>query len=238
MLALARQWGPAAGTAYSVAMWLEIYTTAVTALYGVAARARPPRRPGFAGAVLLLGALAFALSFLGFARLVQRLYPLVGYLGLVILGALAVTAARRGPAPPGEPAKAPAGGRPGTPATGLGPLPVRAAARAATVLGALLGTAALAGGGLPTVPVAELALWTGAALATGLWGALVVDGLWAAGLGASVAALGEFGFGSLWLWTGHHVGLRFAEVSLPWPAALAAAATAAGLVALRSRRRS
>ncbi|HEY8394702.1 MAG TPA: hypothetical protein VIK92_07895 [Thermaerobacter sp.] len=238
MLALARQWGPVAGTVYAVAMWLEIYTTAVTSLYGVAARARSPRRRGFAGAVLLFGALAFSLSFLGFARLVQRLYPLVGYLGLVILGALALRAARRAPASAGEKALAPADDRQGTPAPALGPLPVRAAARAATVLGALLATSALASGELLAVPVPELALWVAAALATGLWGALVVDGFWAAGLGAAVAALGEFGFGSLWLWTGHHLGLQFIEVSLPWPAALAGAAMAAGLVALRGRCRS
>ncbi|WPD19762.1 hypothetical protein [Thermaerobacter composti] len=89
MLALARGFGPVLGTAYAVILWLEVFTTAVTSLYGVAARLRSPERTGYATTVLGLGGVAFAGSFVGFANLVTRVYPLVGYLGLLVMVAVA-----------------------------------------------------------------------------------------------------------------------------------------------------
>ena len=246
MLALARQLGQVAGMAYAVVLWLEVYTTAVTSLYGVAARLRSPRRGGYGTAVVVLGGLAFAASFFGFAQLVTRLYPLVGYLGLVILATIAwralelvpgrMAALRLQPAgagPAGEPVPAPAtaqgaaGHAPALSRTAAGPaapggeaappawrpslrlLATRALTRAATALGALLGTAALAGGGWPAASVPELAVWMAAALGMGLTGALVADRIWLgaalSGWGAAVAGLGEFGLGSLLFWTGHYL---------------------------------
>ena len=94
MLLLARRQGAWVGTLYGIILWLEVYTTAVASLYGVAARIRSPRRRGYALVVTVLGGLAFAISFAGFADLVQSLYPAVGYLGLVILAALALHVVR------------------------------------------------------------------------------------------------------------------------------------------------
>ncbi|HEX6989760.1 MAG TPA: hypothetical protein VF282_09880 [Bacillota bacterium] len=102
MLLLARHRGDLVGLVYGIVLWLEVYTTAVASLYGVSARLRSPRRRGYVAVVTVLGLLAFALSFAGFADLVQSLYPAVGYLGLVILAALAWHALRGGGMPPGR----------------------------------------------------------------------------------------------------------------------------------------
>lgn len=89
MLALARGFGPVLGTIYAAILWLEVYTTAVTSLYGVAARLRSPQKAGYRTVALILGAVAFAASFAGFANLVTRIYPLVGYMGLLLMAAVA-----------------------------------------------------------------------------------------------------------------------------------------------------
>lgn len=94
MLLLARRQGSLVATLYGIVLWLEIYTTAVASLYGITARVRSPRRRGFARTAAGLGVLAFTISFAGFAGLIRHLYPLLGWLGLVIIAALALRGVR------------------------------------------------------------------------------------------------------------------------------------------------
>ena len=223
MLVLARGFGALVGTVYAAILWLEVYTTAVTSLYGVAARLRSPERPGYRPVVLGLGAVAFAASFAGFANLVTRVYPLVGYLGLAVMAAVAWRAvplllggrAEAGAGAPvgDEPAygTATGGRRPLAPGRRDVPLPAfgRALARAAAAASILWGGAHLSGGTAGwSVPELGLLLAAGTGLA--LTGALVDRLGWAAALAAgapvplaagAVALLLEFGLGSLWLAT-------------------------------------
>lgn len=206
MLVLARRFGPLLGMIYAAILWLEVYTTAVTSLYGVAARLRSPQKAGYGTVVVVLGAVAFAASFVGFANLVTRVYPLVGYLGLLVMAAVAwravplLLAGRR-----------PVEGKV-TPRPAPVPVPAfgRALARAAAAAAVLWGGAGVAGGPLGRLSVPELGLWLAAGAGLALTGALVDKLGWAAILAAGarttlaagvIAFLLEFGLGSLWLAT-------------------------------------
>ena len=86
--------GRALGVVLGLALWGEIYTTAVGLLYGLAVRlgggAGPPAErvegPRFRRWVLVLGLGAALAARTGFSRMVTTLYPLVGYVGLGFLG--------------------------------------------------------------------------------------------------------------------------------------------------------
>lgn len=227
MLALARGFGPVLGTAYAVILWLEVFTTAVTSLYGVAARLRSPKRAGYATTVLALGGVAFAGSFVGFANLVTRVYPLVGYLGLLVMAAVAwravpllltgresVQVLRRAEGPDRVPAGAPGRREPGGVPAGApewrGPERRPAEAPAPRPLG----------GRRPApVPVPALgrALARAAAAAGVLWGGAHVTG--GTATGSSVPELG------LWLAAGTGLALIGAVADrLGWAAVLGAGA--------------
>lgn len=88
MLYLARRIGTAFGLVYSVILWAEVYTTAVGSLYGLVARVAG-EQPALQRLVVLGGtALALVASGFGFSRLVLVLFPLVGWIGLLLLAAL------------------------------------------------------------------------------------------------------------------------------------------------------
>lgn len=95
LLEVARRQSPLAGMGYALVLLAEIYTTAVAGLYGVTARLAPEGGSAYRWACVGLTAAAFALSRLGFADLVGTLYPLAGYLGIPVLGLLAVRVVRR-----------------------------------------------------------------------------------------------------------------------------------------------
>ena len=115
MLEAASLLPPWAGTAYALVLFAEIYTTGVANLFALERRLSPPGgssprqpRPGGAGsvrgrggvqraAVLVgMGALALLASRLGFPRLVVTIYPLAGYVGLLIMLGLPVALWRTG----------------------------------------------------------------------------------------------------------------------------------------------
>jgi len=93
--------GRALGTVLGLALWGEIYTTAVGLLYGLAVRlgrgagplGREAEGPRFKRWVLALGLGAALAARAGFSRMVTTLYPVVGYVGL---GFLALVLARLG----------------------------------------------------------------------------------------------------------------------------------------------
>ncbi|MBC7325542.1 MAG: hypothetical protein H5T99_09535 [Moorella sp. (in: Bacteria)] len=89
MLHIAGSFGPALRTFYSVVLLAEIYTTAVSSLYGFAARLASPGASTFRWLAIGASAVALLASQFGFSRLVGTLFPLVGYAGLLLLGALA-----------------------------------------------------------------------------------------------------------------------------------------------------
>lgn len=70
---------------YALALWLAMVTTASSQLYGLAVRlGQIPFLTTWRSAVAIL-ILAFLLATFGFASLVSWLYPLFGYLGLILI---------------------------------------------------------------------------------------------------------------------------------------------------------
>lgn len=88
MLSLARQFPAWLSTLYSLVLWAEIYTTAVASLYGFAVRIVRPDSPRFRSLVAAAGAGALLLGQIGFASMVGVLFPVVGWLGLLLVAAL------------------------------------------------------------------------------------------------------------------------------------------------------
>ena len=88
MLSLVRALSPLMTKLYTAILWAEVYTTAVAGLYSVSARLARERSPAFRPVVLAVAVAALVVSRVGFADLVGTLYPLVGYLGLIVLVAV------------------------------------------------------------------------------------------------------------------------------------------------------
>lgn len=89
LLYLAARHAPGLRGAFALALWLEVYTTAVANLYGLAARLVGLDSPRYARVVVASVVLALLLSQFGFSRMVATLYPVVGYAGLLLLALLA-----------------------------------------------------------------------------------------------------------------------------------------------------
>jgi len=90
MLALVDQVHPALGTAMSIVVFGMIFNTALAMFYALGKRLtgkRPHRFRATFVAVVLFG---FVLSFFGFRDLVAYVYPALGYLGLILIGVIAV----------------------------------------------------------------------------------------------------------------------------------------------------
>lgn len=87
MLAVAAQAGPVVSLGYGAILLAEIYTTAVSSLYGFGSRLGGPGRPFWLVVTAATGA-ALALAQLGFSRLVATVFPAVGYAGLLLLASL------------------------------------------------------------------------------------------------------------------------------------------------------
>jgi uncharacterized membrane protein YkvI len=85
MLFVSRQISPLIKILYSVVLLAEIYTTAVSDLYGFAARICQKKKINFFPVILISTASAFLISLTGFTNLVKYLYPAVGYLGVLTL---------------------------------------------------------------------------------------------------------------------------------------------------------
>ncbi len=90
MLALADNISPFLGVVMAIVIFAMIYNTAVSLLLSFSARFMEMGTKGFRVFVIISGVVAFLLSFLGFTALVNWFYPIVGYLGLLLLGVLVV----------------------------------------------------------------------------------------------------------------------------------------------------
>ncbi|HEX6972474.1 MAG TPA: hypothetical protein VF234_09660 [Limnochordia bacterium] len=88
MLAVARGVSPLAGALYSGVLLAEVYTTAVSSLYGFSVRLFSGTGWGARIATLLAAGVAFGLSQVGFTRMVLTVLPAAGYAGLLLLAGL------------------------------------------------------------------------------------------------------------------------------------------------------
>ncbi|MET3574970.1 hypothetical protein ACFFIY_05060 [Bhargavaea ullalensis] len=89
-LALASQISPVLSYVMAFVLLGMIYNTAVGMLYSFTARVTEPGTARFKGAVVGVGIAGFGLSFIGFVSLVGTLYPITGYLGFALIGAVLV----------------------------------------------------------------------------------------------------------------------------------------------------
>lgn len=90
MLFLARFHLPPVQWFYTLILWAEIYTTAIACAYGFARRAAELARGRYREVVVAVTCLALVGSGLGFSRLLAVLYPLFGFVALVVLVGLTV----------------------------------------------------------------------------------------------------------------------------------------------------
>lgn len=88
MLFLANNISPVVGALMSIILLGMIYNTAVGMLYAFTVRFIKPDTPRFKGSIILFGLVAYAASFIGFVTLVGTVYPVMGYLGFVLIGAI------------------------------------------------------------------------------------------------------------------------------------------------------
>lgn len=88
MLALADNISPVLGIIMGIIIFAMIYNTAVSMLLSFSARFMKMGTNRFRIFVIISGLAAFLLSFLGFTALVNWFYPIIGYLGLLLVGAL------------------------------------------------------------------------------------------------------------------------------------------------------
>ncbi len=103
MLYAAGHLAPVFRTAYVVLLWSEIYSTAISGLFGLAVRARQFWGLNAPVTVWAMSLAALIASFSGFGPLVGLLYPLFGYLGLGVMGALAWDFVKRRLSPGNDP---------------------------------------------------------------------------------------------------------------------------------------
>jgi len=92
MLYIAGSISPMLQVIYAVVLIAEIYTTAVSSLYGFTSRIIDMQKKPVKGRYIVTGSTVVALlsSRLGFSNLVMYLYPLIGYCGMFILTALVI----------------------------------------------------------------------------------------------------------------------------------------------------
>ncbi|MFZ5824918.1 MAG: hypothetical protein ACOY94_11360 [Bacillota bacterium] len=80
---------------YTVILWAEIYTTAIACGYGFATRASDLTQMRYREVVIGVTCVALVGSGLGFSRLVTVLYPLFGFMTLLVLVGLSLTPLRQ-----------------------------------------------------------------------------------------------------------------------------------------------
>lgn len=80
---------------YSLILLAEVYNTAVGSLYGFSVRWADPNSPHFRWVVTGSGAAALLAAQLGFSRMVGIVFPAIGYIGFLFLGALVYRWAQR-----------------------------------------------------------------------------------------------------------------------------------------------
>lgn len=88
MLAIINDISPLLAIFMAFVLYGMIFNTAVSMFYAFGARFVPIGTKGFKMFVLFTLIIGFALSFVGFTKLVDYLYPFIGYLGLFLIAAL------------------------------------------------------------------------------------------------------------------------------------------------------
>lgn len=82
---------------YTAILWAEIYTTAIACAYGFASRTAEAVPISYRHVVIIVTGLALLGSGFGFSTLLSILYPLFGFITLIVLFALAAMPFRRAP---------------------------------------------------------------------------------------------------------------------------------------------
>lgn len=83
---------PFAGTLMSIVLYLMIFNTGLSMFYSFTARITPDDDNKKFGIVLILSvAVAFVISFVGFKTLLSIFYPIIGYVGFVLIALLVIT---------------------------------------------------------------------------------------------------------------------------------------------------
>lgn len=95
LLQIADDLSPVLGVIMSFILFGMIYNTAVSMLFSFSARFVVLGTNKFRIFVIIVGIVAYILSFVGFTKLVSMFYPIVGYLGLFLVGALIVADIRK-----------------------------------------------------------------------------------------------------------------------------------------------
>lgn len=95
LLQIADDLSPVLGVIMSFILFGMIYNTAVSMLFSFSARFVVLGTNKFRIFVIIVGTVAYILSFVGFTKLVSMFYPIVGYLGLFLVGALIVADIRK-----------------------------------------------------------------------------------------------------------------------------------------------
>lgn len=90
MLQLATEINPVIGNLMSLALLGMIFSTAVPCFYTFIARFIEVDTKNFKIAGVVVGLVAFVLGFVGFTGLVNTVYPLLGYVGFVLIGSMIV----------------------------------------------------------------------------------------------------------------------------------------------------
>ena len=84
-LEVARQMSPVIGGIFAFILLFAVYTTSVPILYGFSVRFAEDGTTKFKILTLVAGCVAFVAGLVPFSKLVGTVYPLLGYLGLVIM---------------------------------------------------------------------------------------------------------------------------------------------------------
>lgn len=90
MVEIARSISKPLGYAYAIILFAAIFTTAISALYGIVCKLPEAERKKRFIVALIVSAAAMVLGFVPFSTLVGTLYPVMGYIGLIVMVAILV----------------------------------------------------------------------------------------------------------------------------------------------------
>lgn len=87
-LSLANEIHPVLGNIYAVILLAAMFTTAVPLMWGVVARIAPEKSKIYYISIIVIAVLGFFGGQLPFEMLINYVYPLIGWLGFLVLGAI------------------------------------------------------------------------------------------------------------------------------------------------------
>lgn len=97
LLAVYNQLNGGLGVAVAVVIYLMIYNTCVGMFYSLARRLAAGNEKRFLPIYLISVAVGFGLSFFGFTKLVSNVYPILGYVGVIMVVVLTISWAKHRP---------------------------------------------------------------------------------------------------------------------------------------------